>query len=65
MHRYIPALVMIASSLCNYTILTAAAQMTPSGVMTMNIVLTAIGVLLGLFVNKNYAKMLETAEADA
>ncbi len=61
----VTALVMIASSLCNYTILTAAAQMTPSGVMTMNIVLTAIGVLLGLFVNKNYAKMLETAEADA
>lgn len=28
----------------------------------MNIVLTAIGVLLGLFVNKNYAKMLENAE---
>jgi predicted MFS family arabinose efflux permease len=61
----VTALVMIASSLCNYTILTAAAQMTPSGVMTMNIVLTAIGVLLGLFVNKNYAKMLEAAEADA
>lgn len=28
----------------------------------MNIVLTAVGVLLGLFVNKNYAKMLENAE---
>lgn len=61
----VTALVMIASSLCNYTILTAAAQMTPSGVMTMNIILTAVGVLLGLFVNKNYAKMLKAAEADA
>ena len=30
----VTALVMIASSLCNYTILTAAAKMTPSGVMT-------------------------------
>ena len=30
---------MIASSLCNYTILTAAGNMTPSGVMTMNIVI--------------------------
>ncbi|MBQ3370347.1 MAG: MFS transporter [Mogibacterium sp.] len=59
----VTALVMIASSLCNYTILTAAASMTPSGVMTMNIVLTAIGVLLGLFVNKNYATMLKKAEA--
>ena len=61
----VTALVMIASSLCNYTILTAASQMTPSGVMTMNIVLTAIGVLLGLFVNKNYAKMLASSESDA
>jgi MFS family permease len=58
----VTALVMIASSLCNYTILTAAAAMSPSGVMVMNIVITAIGVVLGLFVNKNYAKMLETAE---
>ena len=58
----VTALVMIASSLCNYTILTAAAQMSASGVMMMNIVLTAVGVLLGLFVNKNYAKMLENAE---
>lgn len=40
----------------------AAAQMSASGVMMINIVLTAIGVLLGLFVNKNYAKMLENAE---
>ena len=58
----VTALVMIASSFCNYTILTAAAKMTPSGVMVMNIVLTAIGVCLGLFVNKNYEKMLASAE---
>ena len=58
----VTALVMIASSLCNYTILTAAASMTPSGVMIMNIVLTGIGVLLGVFVNMNYNKMLEAAE---
>ena len=61
----VTALVMIASSLCNYTILTAAAAMTPSAVMTMNIVLTAIGLLLGIFVNKNYSKMLEAAEKSA
>ena len=58
----VTALVMIASSLCNYTILTAAASMTPSGVMTMNIVLTAVGVLLGVFVNMNYSKMLAAAD---
>lgn len=57
----VTALVMIASSLCNYTILTAASKMTPSGVMTMNIVLTAVGVLLGVFVNLRYAKMVALA----
>ena len=60
----VTALVMIASSLCNYTILTAASKMSPSGVMTMNIILTAIGVLLGVFVNLRYAKMVELASAE-
>ena len=60
----VTALVMIASSLCNYTILTAASKMTPAGVMTMNIVLTAIGVLLGVFVNLRYAKMVELASKE-
>ena len=55
----VTALVMIASSLCNYTILSAASKMTPSQVMTMNIVLSAIGVALGLFVNVRYKKMTE------
>ena len=57
----VTALVMIASSLCNYTILTAASKMTPSAVMTMNIVLTAIGVLLGAYVNIRYKKMVALA----
>ena len=55
----VTALVMIASSLCNYTLLTAASKMTPSGVLVMNIILTAVGVALGLFVNLRYAKMVE------
>lgn len=59
----VTALVMIASSLCNYTLLTAASKMTPSGVMVMNIVLTTVGVLLGLFVNIRYKNMTENAEA--
>lgn len=58
----VTALVMIASSLCNYTILTAASKMTPAGVMTMNIVLTAIGVALGVYVNLRYSKMVELAK---
>ena len=57
----VTALVMIASSLCNYTILTAASKMAPSQVMLMNIVLTVIGVALGLFVNLRYKKMVELA----
>lgn len=32
--------------------------------MVMNIVLTAVGVLLGLFVNLRYTKMVEQAQAD-
>ena len=57
----VTALVMIASSLCNYTILTAASKIAPSQVMLMNIVLTAVGVALGLFVNLHYKKMVELA----
>lgn len=60
----VTALVMIASSLCNYTILTAASKMGPSQVMVMNIVLTAIGVALGLFVNMRYTKMVELSQED-
>lgn len=60
----VTALVMIASSLCNYTILTAAAQMSPSGVMVMNIIITGIGVLLGLYVNIRYKKMVEIASQE-
>ena len=60
----VTALVMIASSLCNYTILTAASKMQPSGVMMMNIVLTAAGVLLGLFVNIRYTKMVEQSKKE-
>ena len=58
----ITALVMIASSLCNYTILTAASKMHPSQVMVMNIVLTAVGVALGLFVNLRYGVLLKNSE---
>ncbi len=54
----VTALVMIASSLCNYTILTAAGNMTPSQVMVMNIVLTGVGVLLGLYVNARYKNLV-------
>lgn len=60
----VTALVMIASSLCNYTILTAASKMTPSAVMVMNIVLTGIGVALGLFVNLRYEKMVALADSE-
>ena len=61
----ITSLVMIASSLCNYTILTAAAKMTASGVIVMNIAITVIGVLLAVYVNARYGVLLKNAEEAA
>ena len=61
----ITSLVMIASSLCNYTILTAASNMTSSAVIVMNIVITVIGVLLAVFVNVRYGVLLKNAEEAA
>ena len=60
----VTALVMIASSLCNYTILTAESKMQPSQVMLMNIILTGVGVVLGLYVNLRYTKMVEYANEE-
>lgn len=60
----ITSLVMIASSLCNYTILSAAAKMTATSVIVMNIVITVIGVLLALFVNMRYGKLLKTTKSE-
>lgn len=61
----ITSLVMIASNLCNYTILTAAAKMTASGVIVMNIAITIIGVLLAVYVNARYGVLLKNAEEAA
>lgn len=58
----ITSLVMIASSLCNYTILSAAAKMTATNVIVMNIVITVIGVVLAIFVNVRYGTLLKNAE---
>lgn len=60
----ITSIIMIASSLSNYTILTAAGNMSATGVMMMNIVITAIGVALALFVNIRYATLLKKASAE-
>ena len=56
----ITSLVMIASSLCNYTILSLAANMSSTTVIIMNIVITVISVLLALFVNLRYGKLVNT-----
>ena len=58
----ITSLVMIASSLCNYTILSAAAKMSFMQVIMMNIVITVIGVLLAVFVNVRYGSLLAKTE---
>lgn len=58
----VTALVMIASSLCNYTILTAASAVTADKVILMNAVVTGVGVLLGLFINLRYGKLMENVQ---
>jgi hypothetical protein len=58
----ITSIIMIASSLSNYTILSAAGKMSAPAVMMMNIVITAIGVALALFVNVRYDTLLKKAE---
>lgn len=57
------SIVMIASSLANYIILTVAGMITKAGgvngpkyVLLLNFVITAIGVLIALFVNKRYGE---------
>ena len=56
------ALILIASSLCNYTILSAAAKMSSMQVIMMNIVITVIGVLMAVFVNVRYGSLLAKTE---
>lgn len=60
--RTITSLVVIASSLCNYTTLSAAAKMSATAVILMNVVITVIGVVLALFVNLRYGKLLARTE---
>jgi MFS family permease len=57
------SIVMIASSLANYVILTLAGMITKAGgvngpkyVLLFNFFITAVGVLLALYVNKKYAE---------
>lgn len=61
----ITSIVMIASSIANYTILNIASYLTkvggtqqgPLNVILLNIVVTLIGVLLAVYVNKEYKKI--------
>lgn len=55
----ITSIVMILSSLSNYTILSLAGTMTSAQILLMNIVITLIGVLLAFFVNARFAKLCE------
>ena len=53
----ITSIVMIMSSLSNYTILSVAGTMNSAQILMMNIVITVIGVLLALFVNLRFQKL--------
>ena len=62
----ITSIIMIASSLSNYTILSLAgkigAEKGAGAVVILNIVITAIGVGLAVFVNAGYRKMIESSK---
>lgn len=61
----ITSIIMIASSLANYVVLSLASFVSagygPGGVIMMNVGITAIGVLLALFVNLRFDKLVEKA----
>lgn len=59
----ITSIIMIASSLSNYTILSLAGTMSAASVVMLNIVITAVGVALAVFVNAGYKKMVQNAKA--
>ena len=54
----ITAIIMIASSISMYTVMTAAGYMNPEAVLLMNGVIAAIGTLIALFVNVRYKALL-------
>lgn len=54
----ITSIVMIMSSLSNYTILSLAGTMDSAQILLMNIVITLLGVLLALFVNVRFKKLM-------
>ena len=66
----ITSIIMIASSLANYIILSVAGMLTSRGgmdgplyVILLNIAVTAVGILLALFVNLRFGKMVDAAAA--
>lgn len=62
----ITSIIMIASSLSNYTILSLAGSLGTAygsgAVIILNIIITVIGVLLAIFVNMRYGRLLENSE---
>lgn len=62
----ITSIIMIASSLSNYTILSLASKMSesygPGSVLILNAGITLIGILFALLVNKNYKVLLQNAK---
>lgn len=55
----ITSIVMIMSSLSNYTILSLAGTMTSENILLMNIAITVVGIVLALFVNMRYKKLAQ------
>ena len=58
----ITAIIMIASSISMYTVMTAAGKMSPESVLLMNGIIAGIGTLIALFVNIRYKNLLANVE---
>ena len=59
----ITAIIMIASSISMYTVMSAAGYMDPEAVLLMNGIIAAIGTVLALFVNIRYSKLIGENES--
>lgn len=63
----ITSIIMVASSLSNYTVLSLAGSLGASqgagSVIILNLVITVIGVFLALFVNARYGKMIKNTNS--
>lgn len=60
----ITAIIMIASSISMYTVMTAAGKMSPEAVLLMNGFIALVGTCIALFVNVRYKNLLANVKGE-